>query len=132
MKAFLFFAVVTLGMSSAYSQQVGSPTRQLLNCSVPTDNSNNALIGVRYQMECFTAPVAPRYSLRGCNLISRAVSPTAKAVILELQLDHQNNSLGFLSEENMNIKVTVVKPARRADVVWGNNQAHMTCLPAQK
>ncbi len=131
MKSFLFAVLVFAGVQSAHAQ-VGSPTRHLLNCSVPKNSSGDPLLGIGYKMECFTAPVSPRYSLRGCNLISRVVSPTAKAVILELKLDHQNNDLGFLSEEHMNIKVTVVKPAQRADVVWGNNQAHMTCLPARQ
>ncbi len=95
-------------------------------CSAPTKPGAGPLVGVGYSLECSTAALPPEYDVRGCALISRVVSPSAKPKRTEMKQIQQ--TAAFAEFETGNIKVSLRKSDFSATIDFGANTTSLCTI----
>lgn len=129
MKKAILTMVCLLASSGAFAQIPGGITTHKMNCSAATNDEGSPLLGVGYEMKCFTQALAPQYSLRGCELIRTVVYPGAKGEKIELAIKKQTVGNAKLEAADGSVQVRVHKNDLSAVVIFSNS-AEMECSAA--
>lgn len=121
MKQILTLAALILG-SQTYAQ-IGSPVTTRYECPQIIDENFISLYD--YEVECTTQPVAPQYSLMGCDLIKYNLN---EEIIVPLDLKKQSISKALLQNKSEGVRIKMNKITNHIYVSFGHKTT-LLCMP---